>query len=57
MYWCEARNINDTVVLERPFDVSVIPRQFGVAQNIFSSNSLENQVRVFPITTKSNGKF
>ena len=48
MYWCEARNINDTVVFDRLFEVSVVPRMFGVDQNIFSSNSLENKERNLP---------
>ena len=46
MYECMARNLNDTVVFGKVFDVSVVPRWFGVEHNIFISDSLKNQVKV-----------
>ena len=44
MYECKARNLNDTVVFGKVFDVSVVPRR--EVDNIFISDSLENQVKV-----------
>ena len=47
MYECEARNLNDTVVFGKLFEVSVIPRPgYGLEHNIFRADSLDNQVWV-----------
>jgi len=43
MYKCEARNINDTVVFGKLFDVSAVRRSWGAEPHIFMSDSLENQ--------------
>lgn len=48
MYKCEARNINDTVVFGKLFDVSAVRRSWGAEPHIFTSDSLENQVKLLP---------